>query len=339
MRRELFALVGTICLAAAGPSFVSVSLSAQASTARSDNRGSITKAGAPPRTADGRPDLQGTWVNFDSTPLEASSSDDALRLKALAGWFPGIDAPGETRQIRGPNPAPEFVDIGVKRSARRRSMVVDPANGRVPLRKDAEELRSRNLAHLTDAWEHHTPWERCITRGVPGGMFPAGYNNGYVILQTPEYVAIVYEMIHEARIIPLDGRSHIGTNIGLWNGDSRGRWEGDSLVVEITNYRAEPVGAVATGISTTATLKGVPQTRAMRVVERFTRVDLDTLQYEVTIEDPGVYTSAWKVAMPLNRASDYRLFEYACHEGNYGLPNSLSGARADERALQGSPPR
>ena len=278
------------------------------------------------------PDLQGVWVNFDSTPLEAASSDDAARLKALATWFPGIDAPGERREIRGPNPAPEFTDTNVKRSVRRRSLVVEPPNGRVPLRNDAEAERSANLARLTDSWEYHTPWERCITRGVPGGMFPAGYNNGYLILQTPEYIAIVYEMIHEARIIPLDGRTHVGSNIGLWNGDSRGRWDGDSLVVEVTNYRPERVGAVATGIATTATLKGVPQTGGMRVVERFTRVDAGTLQYEMTIEDPGVYTRPWKVAMPLNRADDYRLYEYACHEGNYGLPNSLSGARADERA-------
>ena len=137
------------------------------------------------------PDLQGVWVNFDSTPLEAASSDDAARLKALATWFPGIDAPGERREIRGPNPAPEFTDTNVKRSVRRRSLVVEPPNGRVPLRNDAEAERSANLARLTDSWEYHTPWERCITRGVPGGMFPAGYNNGYLILQTPEYIAIV----------------------------------------------------------------------------------------------------------------------------------------------------
>jgi len=126
----------------------------------------------------------------------------------------------------------------------------------------------------------------------------------------------------------------MGSNVGLWNGDSRGRWEGNSLVVEVTNYRPKRAGAVATGIATTAKLTGVPQTRRIRVVERFTHVDAGTLQYEVTIDDPGVYTSPWKVAMPLNRADDYRLYEYACHEGNYGLRNSLSGAPADERALR-----
>src|SRR5262245_16925630 len=283
-----------------------------------------------PRTRDGQPDLQGIWINFDSTPLEAPSEEDAVRLKALAGWFPGIDAPKRT--IGGPNPSPEFSDTNVKRTPRRRSIVVDPPTGRVPLLRHAEEMRAKNLARMTDSWEYFTPWERCITRGVPGGMFPAGYNNAYRIFQTRDYVAILYEMIHEPRIIPLDGRPHVNSKLGLWNGDSRGHWEGNTLIVEVTNYRAEEVGATATGIATTATLKGVPQTTAMRVVERFTRVDADTLRYEATIEDPGVYSGPWKVMMPLTKADDYGLFEYACHEGNYGLPNSLSGARAEERA-------
>src|SRR5262245_14880174 len=152
----------------------------------------------PPRTAAGHPDIQGTWVNFDSTPIEAPSEADAARLAPLALWFPGIDAP--KRSIEGPNPSPEFGDTSARRSPRRRSLVVDPPDGRVPLRREAEERRTHNLVHLTDSYLNHTSWERCITRGVPGGMFPAGYNNGYAILQTPDYVAIVYEMIHEARI-------------------------------------------------------------------------------------------------------------------------------------------
>ena len=336
MRHELVVSMCVACVTAAAALVAPGRPSAQ-SAAPTPVLSPPSKKWTPPRTPDGQPDVQGVWVNFDSTPLEAPSSGDAARLKALAEWFPGIDAPSGKREILGPNPAPEFAETSVKRSARRRSLVVDPPSGRVPVRPDAEETRNANLAHLTDSWERHTPWERCITRGVPGGMFPAGYNNGYVILQARDYVAILYEMIHEARIIPLDGRPHIGGSIRLWNGDSRGHWEGNSLVVEVANYRAEQVGAVATGIATTATLKGIPQTEAMRAVERFTRVDADTLQYEVTIEDPGVYATPWKVAMPLNRADDYRLFEYACHEGNYGLPNTLSGARAHERPSGGAP--
>jgi hypothetical protein len=139
-------------------------------------------------------------------------------------------------------------------------------------------------------------------------------------------------MIHEARIIPLDGRPHLSGQLRQWNGDSRGRWEGNTLVVEVTNYDRQDVGTIATGIATTATLKGIPQSEQMRVVERFTRTGPETIEYEATIEDPKVYTRSWKVAMPLNKADTYGLYEYACHEGNYGLANSLSGARADERA-------
>ena len=287
---------------------------------------------APGRTADGQPDIQGTWVNFDSTPLEAPGDDDATRLAALAVWFPGVDAPAGKRAIRGPNPSPEYNDTSSKRSPTRRSLVVDPPSGRVPVRPEAEARKNYNLIHLTDSWELHTPWERCITRGVPGGMLPAGYNNAYSIVQTPGYVVILYEMIHEPRIIPIDGRPHLNTQIRQWTGDSRGRWEGNTLVVEVTNYSRQDVGTVATGIATTATLKGIPQSEAMRVVERFTPVDANTIHYEATIEDPVIYTRPWTVTMPLNRSDDYRIYEYACHEGNYGLPNSLSGARFEERA-------
>jgi hypothetical protein len=287
-----------------------------------------------PRRPDGRPDLQGVWTNFDRTPLEAPSSDDIARLMPLDTWFPGLAAPPEQRTIRGPNPAPEFNDSSGKRSPLRRSLVVDPSDGRVPIRPEAVDKRAYYLAHLTDTWAHHTPWERCITRGVPGGMLPAGYNNAYRFVQNADTVAIVYEMLHEPRVIPLNGRPHLSANIRLWNGASRGHWEGDTLVVEVTNYRAEEVGTVATGISTTATLKGVAQSEAMRVVERFTLVDVNTIQYEATIEDPRIYTRPWKVALPLNRDEDYEIGEYACHEGNYGLRNSLSGARVREGTLK-----
>jgi hypothetical protein len=293
------------------------------------------KNATPPRTPAGRPDLQGMWTNFGSTPLEAPSSEDAARLAPLEPWFPGISAPSGKRTITGPNPSPEFSDIGVKRSPLRRSLIVDPPDGRAPVRPDALQKRADGLAHLTDSWEFHTPWERCITRGVPGGMLPAGYSNSYRIIQNEEYVAIVYEMVHEPRIIPLGGRPHVDPHIRLWNGDSRGHWDGDTLVVDVTNYRAADVGTLATSISTTATLKGIPQSEAMHVVERFTRIDNETIQYEITIDDPKIYTRPWKIAMPLNKADDYQLFEYACHEGNYGLANSLRGARVKEGALKG----
>ncbi len=208
---------------------------------------------------------------------------------------------------------------------------MDPPSGRVPIMPWAEETRNYKLAHIQDDWVNFTPWERCITRGVPGGIFPAGYGSGYQILQGPGYVAIVYEMIHEARIIPVDGRPHLGAGFRFWNGDSRGHWEGNTLVVDITRYNDK--GTVATNVATQR-VRAIPQSEALHVVERFTRVDENTIDYDVAIEDPKVFTAPWKVAMPLHREPDYQLFEYACHEGNRAVPNTLSGGRARDKAAR-----
>ena len=202
--------------------------------------------------------------------------------------------------------------------------MVDPPTGRVPIMPWAEEQRDLKLAHIQDDWENHTPWERCITRGVPGGLFPAGYGSGYQILQGPGYVSIVYEMMHEARVIPLDGRPHINAKIKSYMGDSRGRWEGDTLVVETTNTNGK-VGLTRNGNTT-------PTSEQLRIVERFTRVAPDRLEYEATIEDPVIWTRPWTVSLPFRLQPDYGMYEYACHEGNYGMRNILSGARQEERA-------
>jgi hypothetical protein len=263
-------------------------------------------------TADGRPDLQGTWVNFDGTPFES-------------------DTTGPIGSIPGVNPPAHWAEHDSPTSARRTSMVVDPPDGRVPVMKWAEDKRDYDLAHLEDAPQHETPWVRCITRGVPGGMFPAGYNNGYEIIQIPGYVIIVYEMIHDTRIIPLDGRPHVGASIRLWNGDPRGHFEGDTLVVETTNFNDK--GAIATSAAT-GRMRGIPHSDELHVVERFTRVSDDVIEYSVTVTDPKVYTAPWTVALPLNRDPSYRMFEYACHEGNLALPNALSAGRARERAAR-----
>ena len=140
-------------------------------------------------------------------------------------------------------------------------------------------------------------WDRCITRGMPAGMFPAGYNNAYQILQIPGYVVILYEMIHETRIIPLDGRPHVSSDIRLWNGDSRGHWEGKTLVVDTTNYNSK--GSIGTSAAT-ARIKGIPQSEALHVVERFTRTSADTISYEVTIDDPPMYTPALEGGIPID---------------------------------------
>jgi hypothetical protein len=318
-------LVGAATLIAA-----SVSVRAQAQTpvkAAAADRAAPAGSWTPARTADGQPDISGIWTNFDPTPFEAPDpAEDAKRLAGLRAWFPPGDQTG---------PSPDFDDgpAASKRNVKRRSLVIDPPTGRVPIRPEASAQKDYALAHLTDSWEFHTPWERCITRGIPGAIFPGGYGSGYRILQVPGYVVIEYEMIHEARIIPLDGRPRLGSSIRFWNGDSRGRWEGNTLVVEITNYNGK--GPIASNIASQA-MRGVGQSDQLRVVERFTPIDANTIQYEVTIDDPKMYTQPWKLAVPLNRDSEYKMYEYACHEGNHAIPNTLRAARMKE-AEEGSP--
>jgi hypothetical protein len=271
------------------------------------------------RTPDGQPDLQGIWINFDSTPFEAPDPAAAPR--------------GGGAGDAGTGPAPEFADHTHKVSQRRRSMVVDPPDGRVPVMKWAEDKRDYDLAHIPDAPEHETPWVRCITRGHPAGMFPAGYNNAYQIIQIPGYVVIAFEMIHETRIIPIDGRPRLNERIRQWNGEPRGKWEGNTLIVESTNYNSK--GSVATSAAT-GRIRGIPQTDAMHVVERFTRTDENTIDYSVTVTDPKTYTRPWTVRLPLNRDDSYQMFEYSCQEGNYALPNALSYGRKRDREAAAS---
>jgi hypothetical protein len=262
------------------------------------------------RLADGKPDFQGTWVNFDDTPFETPGATRAVAAN------PGI------------NPPSHWADHDSPKGARRRAMVVDPPDGRVPVLPWAEARRDFDLARIGDSWVHETPWVRCITRGFPAGMFPAGYNNAYQITQIPGYVVIASEMIHETRIIPLDNRPRLGANIRLWNGDSRGRWEGDTLVVETTNFNDK--GSIATSAAT-GRMRGIPQSETMRVTEWFTPNGPNTIDYRVTIDDPKVYSRPWTVAMPLNRDESYQMFEYSCHEGNNSMVNELLAGRAADR--------
>lgn len=291
-----------------------------------------------PRTPDGQPDLQGTWVNPTITPFERPV---ALGEKAFLTEQEAAEIEKrakDNRVDRPPRPGDVgsyeqiWTDSGSKVvSSRRTSLVVDPPNGRVPVTPWAESKRVYALAHDSDSYEYLTTWDRCITRGVPGGMFPAGYNNAYQIVQTPGYVAILSEMIHETRIIPIDGSAHLPARVRQWTGDSRGHWEGNTLVVETTNYNDK--GNIATSAAT-GRIRGVPQSEALRVVERFTRVDAGTIDYEVTIDDPKAYTRSWKVALPLTKDDNYVLYEYACHESNHAMTNILSAGRAKEKAAR-----
>ena len=298
-----------------------------------------------PRTPDGQPDIQGVWTNSTMTPLErpADMGDKPFYSEAEASE---LDAAARERRARASEPGgtrlqrlPPGSRFGGYNAAiwsaarsiaptRRTSMVVNPPDGRVPLRPAAEERRDYLVANRSDTYDNMSVYTRCITRGIPGALIPNFYNAGNLILQTPDFVVILTEMIGEARFIPLDGRPRINPSIGLWMGDSRGRWEGETLVVETTNFTEK---GWITPNQNAGRMHGVPVTRDLRVVERFTRVSEDVLDWRVTIEDPQVYAAPWTLELPLTRDPAYDLYEYACHEGNYSVPNILRGARVKER--------
>jgi hypothetical protein len=309
---------------------------AQASSRPAPAHKTLDKTWTQTRTPDGQPDLEGLWTNRTITPFErpVELGDKAYWTEAEAAE---IEKRAAENQVDRP-PKPDdpgtynqaWSDTGTKvLPTRQTSLVVDPPNGRIVLTQWAEEKRDYALAHVDDSYEYMTTWDRCITRGVPGGMFPAGYNNAYRILQSPGVVAIFSEMIHETRIIPLDGRPHLPSDVRQWTGDSVGHWEGNTLVVDTTNYNGK--GMIATSAAT-ARIRGVPQSEDLHVVERFRRSSRDTINYEVTIEDPKAYARSWKVAMPLSLEPDYTIYEYACHEGNQAVVDVLRGGRVKDNA-------
>ena len=302
-----------------------------------------------PRTPDGDPDLQGVWANNNATPLErpaawagktrltdeelaafqAAAADvtasgldavfgDQLALAALAG-ITDVDSydPGTGNYNQFWLVERDFDN--------RTSLIVDPPDGRIPPRTPAAERAGRGLppppiAEKADSWADRPLSERCITFGVPS-LF-AGYNSYYQIFQSRDHVVVLMEMIHDARVIPIDGRPHPAGKIRQLHGDSRGRWDGDTLVVETTNYSR--LGSFWSA------------SEDLVVVERFTRVGVDVLRYEVTFEDSTTWTTPWTVEIPLRRSQD-PLFEYACHEGNLGMEGILAGYRAQERAAAAEP--
>ena len=290
-----------------------------------------------PRTPDGQPDLQGVWTNPTLTPFErpASMKDKAFLTEAEAAaiekrTFDNRAATDKMGPLASGSYNRFWYDDGTTvLSTRQTSLVVDPPDGRVPVRPSAEARRDEYAARNGDSYEFMSPWDRCITRGIPGAIFPAGYNNAYQIIQTPGYFTIVYEMIHDARIIPLDSKQARSSRDQTWMGDPRGHWEGETLVVETTNFNNK--GWIATSAAG-GRIKGIPHTDKLRIVERFTRVAAEAISYSVTIEDPDIYTRPWTVSFPLTADPEYRIFEYACHEGNYAIENILRGARALEKA-------
>lgn len=303
-----------------------------------------------PKTSWGDPDLQGTWTSDDlrDVPFERPAqfgtrrylTDEELaeRAKLVDQYQTEIVGKGNrpksgywARQ-EGVNAAaaPAYFQEFSRRASRQTSLVVDPPNGRVPaLTKEAQELRAE-IAKLRnrrpESWTDRSMYDRCITRGVAGSAFPVIYGNGTQIIQAPGLVAIRYEMIHETRIIPLDGRPHANPNLRTNMGDARGHWEGNTLVVETTNFIGGRNGIGGNGNG------AAPYSEDLKLVERFTRSDARNIQYEMTVTDPRTYTAPWTVAFPITHEDGYQIFEYACHEGNYAMHNLLSAARAEDRA-------
>jgi hypothetical protein len=298
-----------------------------------------------PRTADGHPDVQGVWSHNSATPMErpavfegrAELTDEELAtLRQRADEIVNRGGQEQAGEVFGDllyllaagddNVYEIDPDTGNYNAFwlddrdfdnHRTSLIVDPPNGRRPPMTEEALTRRRGGGGFgrTDGPEALGLTGRCITYGVPNLM--AGYNSFFQIFQSATHVAIFQEMIHDLRVIPLDGRPHLDADIRLWHGDSRARYEGDSLVVETTNF------------SPPSSKQGASD--GVRIIERFTRVGPETLQFEVTYDDPSTWTSKWTVLIPLKR-SDQAVYEYACHEGNYAMEGVLGGARAEERA-------
>ncbi len=288
---------------------------------------------SPSRTPWGDPDLQGTWTNTTTTPLERPEdlADKAvLTAEELVARSQEV-AERVSLDNRPREQTGAYNEFWVERGSlsARTSLIVDPSDGRLPaltpteIRRRADHAAAR-AAHSTDGPEDRSAYDRCISRGLPGSMMPGFYNHNYQILQAPGYVVVLVEMIHDARIIPLDGRPHAASQVKQWLGDSCGRWDGDTLVVETTNLTHKAADRIRTTFGAG---------RHTTVVERFTRTAEDTIDYQITVIDPTEYSTPWTAAIPMT-ALGGQLYEYACHEGNYAMGNILSGARAEEQAAE-----
>jgi hypothetical protein len=280
----------------------------------------VPKPYAPARTPDGQPDLQGVWNIATITPLERPASlaekqvltDDEVASLDESARVRGDQVPkaGETGVFNA-----FWWDLGKTVPDKRTSLIVDPSDGKIPFTPDG--LKRARAPRGLDSVEERSLWERCITRnGAP--ILPGGYNNNVQILQAPGYVVVLLEVVHDARIIPLDSRPHLGPQVSQWLGDSRGRWEGNTLVVDTADF------------SPRNGFQGARE--GLHLVERFTRVDADTIRYEFTVDDPVTYTRAWTAVSVMRKDPGGRLYEYSCHEGNIGLAGILNGARVQERA-------
>jgi len=335
MRRYLIAGVLTVVgiSGAAAPAEAQAKRAAEASAAVA-----IDSKWKAPKLAWGHPDLEGIWTSDDmrgvpvSRPTEFGTRryltdqefDTRAKERATARTVDNART-GTFRNEEGTR------DFGYT------SMVIDPPDGRVPAL--TAEARTRPAVRGTaglgpfNTIEDFSLWDRCVTRGLPGTWLPVVYGNGTRIMQTPDAVIIVHEMVHETRIIPLDGRPHLGGGLRQLMGDSRGHWEGNTLVIESTNFTDR----------LTIPGSGARTSESMKITERITRIDPQMVEFEMRVDDPKTYVAPWTLRMTLTSQPGYEMYEYGCHEGNRSVPNSLSGERAyekqaEENARKGLPP-
>jgi len=318
-------LLGSAVIVAAGLAVLSAQLGAQSAPKVRTHDGKANSAFSPPRMADGHPDMQGYWTNATYTPLERPAEFGAKEF--LTAEEAKAYAKRRDDQLRAQPRDNIHYDDAIWQSEReikglsslRTSLIYDPPDGKIPpmtaegqKRADARAA-ARKLMGPADNAQMRTLGERCIMwphEGPP--MLPAGYFPNLQIVQAPGAFVVMQEIIHNARVIGYDARPHLGKGIQQYRGDSRGRWEGDTLVVETTNF------------NDATQFRG--SSSAMTVTERFTMLDRDTIQYRFTVEDPKTWARSWSAEIPLIRTED-PIYEYACHEGNYGLPNILRAQR------------
>jgi hypothetical protein len=323
MRRVLTAIVLTGCVGApfaTTPAFAQAKGSAEAGAAKR-----VDPNWKAPRTAWGHPDLEGVWTTDDMRGVQMSRpaqygtrmylTDEEFATRATQR--------GRAREIDDARTG-TFRNEEGSRDFGYTSMVIDPPDGRVPALTAAARKRPRQGSSFgVGPWEKvqdFSLYDRCITRGAIGSFMPAVYGNGARIVQTPNAVVISYEMIHDTRVIPLDNRAPLSSDLQLWMGDARGRWEGDTLVVESRNF----TDRTAVG--------GSPHSTKLHLTERFTRIDPEMIDYEITVNDPDTFTQPWTFRMTITQQPDYEIYEYACHEGNMAMRNALSAERAYEKA-------
>jgi hypothetical protein len=328
--------IGPTCVLGAAlllalPPFVAAQQPSRRTSAGSGAKAGTAKTWVPAKTPWGDPDLQGQWNSQTSTPLQ----------RPLTGALAGKDTISEDEaetleetERASFDAAPKAGDPGTYnafwrdngKALTRTSLIIDPPDGRIPPLTPAAEQRiaaerrersTRGPSDSPDTYEDLGTWPRCISRGWNG--IGSWYSSNYQIFQSPGYVVVFQELIHEARIIPLDGRSHLRQSIPQWMGDSRGHWEGNTLVVDTTGFDPK------------TNYQGSRET--LHLIERYTRTEADTIDYQFTVDDPGTFTKPWTVARPMRAVRDgVSVFEYACHEGNHAMVGILSGARVADRA-------